>query len=91
MDSSGGLLAGGSFVSVDGKRVPGLAYLSSQTAPSAPRTVSVDAVGRQILVQWSDVTSTPRVTRYEAKCTRVRAQNSVGWGAWSTAAEVRVR
>ena len=120
MDTLGGLLAGGAFVSVDRKRVPGLAYLSSQTAPPAPRTVTAEAMSRQILVQWSAVNSTPRVTRYEAECTRtgggavvkravtgrfaplevdragtyrcrVRAQNSVGWGPWSAAVEVRVR
>lgn len=120
MDSSGGLLAGGAFVSVDRKRIPGLAYRSGQTAPPAPRTVTAEAMSREILVQWSAVNSTPRVTRYEAECTRtgggatvkravtgrfaplevdragtyrcrVRAQNSVGWGPWSAAVEVRVR
>jgi len=70
MDTSGGLLAGGSFVAVDRKRVPGLAYRSTQTAPPAPRTVTADAISREILVQWSAVSSTPPVTRYEAECTR---------------------
>lgn len=120
MDSSGGLLAGGAFVSVDRKRIPGLAYRSGQTAPPAPGTVTAEAMSREILVQWSAVNTTPRVTRYEAECTRtgggatvkravtgrfaplavdragtyrcrVRAQNSVGWGSWSAAVEVRVR
>lgn len=67
-DAKGTLIAGGAFTSIDRVRTPGLAIRSDAKRPAAPRTVSADDLGRRILVQWSAVTSTPPVTRYEAEC-----------------------
>ena len=67
-DSKGDLIVGGAFTSIDRVRTPGLAIRSNVKRPGAPQTVSADAISRRILVQWSAVTSTPPVTRYEAEC-----------------------
>jgi hypothetical protein len=67
-DAKGDLLVGGAFTSIDRVRTPGLAVRSNAKRPGAPRTVSADDLGRRILVQWSAVSSTPEVTRYEAEC-----------------------
>ena len=67
-DSKGDLLVGGAFTSIDRVRTPGLAIRSNGKRPGVPRTVTAEDLGRRILVQWSAVTSTPEVTRYEAEC-----------------------
>ena len=69
-DAKGSLIAGGGFTSIDGVRTPGLAIRSTAKRPTAPQTVNAEAMSRRILVQWSAVTSTPPVTRYEAECRR---------------------
>lgn len=67
-DAKGDLVVGGAFTSIDRVRTPGLAIRSNAKRPGAPRTVTAEDLGRRILVQWSAVTSTPEVTRYEAEC-----------------------
>jgi len=68
-DRNGGLLAGGSFVSVDSIRTPGLAFRSASQPPPAPTGVGASRwSSRSIMVTWNRVTATPRVTGYRAEC-----------------------
>ena len=67
-DAKGDLIVGGAFTSIDRVRTPGLAIRSDGKRPKAPQTVTAEDLGRRILVQWSAVTSTPEVSRYEAEC-----------------------
>lgn len=69
IDAGGGLLVGGSFVSIDGKPTPGLAYRSGKQAPPAPSVVDARVLsGRIITVTWSAVTSDPPVRTYRVEC-----------------------
>jgi hypothetical protein len=68
-DAGGGLLVGGSFVSIDGTPTPGLAYRSGKQAPPAPSVVDARVLsGRIITVTWSAVTSDPPVRTYRVEC-----------------------
>lgn len=75
-DAKGTLIAGGAFTSIDRVRTPGLAVRSNAQRPKAPRTVSAEDLGRRVLVQWSAVSSTPPVTRYEAECRKGSPQDA---------------